>query len=347
MGKQTTGIWESLYKSELLVALVRHKLLAACLVILGLGLTAGYTASRPVLYRSTASVLIENFNRSFMSYEDQGITYVQDVTKAQRILAQSRPVILRTIEISGETVEITSENSLPNGFEARVDGQLLYLQVVDQKPERAMKLANAWSDAYVKEMTLRAQMPKAFMDKSLEERRKDWMAKQDALNKFKREANFDPKDYETNPVKKNYDELSTKLNDITVQLASLEAERQVLVNSAEDSTAILQIPRAKTDTTLNGLQRQIDAVVPLVEPAETAARSFARQCMNSAQTDAVAAGHKLAQSAREKLARVANAALGELAVATVLQAELAAVGLAGMLSEQIVREAGAAPAIKL
>src|SRR4051812_30621718 len=131
---RSAGVFESLNRSDLVRALLRHKLVAITIVVFGMALTAGYTASLPVLFRSTASVLIENFNKAYMSYgEEGGLTVVQDVTKAQRILAQSRPVIVRISELSNSQLETVGDMALPLGFEARVDGQLLYLQVVDEK----------------------------------------------------------------------------------------------------------------------------------------------------------------------------------------------------------------------
>lgn len=258
MAKRSGGVLESVHKSEVLRSVMRHKALAAGIVVVGLAITAAYTASSPVLYRSTASVLIENYNRTFTADPEQTITYVQDVTKAQRVLAQSRPVILTTIELSGEDLGTSPDNPLPGGFEARVDGQLLYFQVVDQRNERAKKLANAWASAFVKEMTQRAQAPKAFIDQSLRESQKKWIDAQDALNKFKRETSFDPKEFEQHPIRKSFDELSVKLKDTAIELSNLENEEQVLEKHADDPTAILQFARAKNDTLLQGLLKQID-----------------------------------------------------------------------------------------
>ncbi|MCY3022766.1 MAG: AAA family ATPase [Planctomycetota bacterium] len=258
MARRSAGIVDSVNRSELLRAILRHKLMVACIVAVGMAITAGYTASLSVLFRSTASVLIENYNRTFAAYPEEGITYVQDVTKAQRILAQSRPVIQRTMQISGEKLVPPPDTALPPGFDTRVDGQLLYFQVVDEKPERAKTLANSWASAFVTEMTSRAQTPKDFMVKSLEELRKEWMAKQDALNRFKRETNFDPKEYEEHPVRKRFNEVSAKLTAAKIELATLEAEQQILKACADDPAGILQLTRAKGDTALQGLQKQVD-----------------------------------------------------------------------------------------
>jgi len=258
MARPSAGIWDSVQKTEVLRAVMRHKALAAGIVVMGMTITAIYTATSPVLYRSTASVLIENYSRMSTAYPEDTITYAQDVTKAQRILAQSRPVILRTVELGGESLGLSPDTAMPAGFETRVDGQLLYFDVVDRDPDRARRLANTWSSAFVKEMGLRAQAPRKILDESLENFRKDLMAKQERLNKFKRENNFDAKEFEQSPVRKRFEDLSIKLNAANMELASLESELQVLQTAANEPTALLQLPRAKADPTLLGLQRQIE-----------------------------------------------------------------------------------------
>jgi len=259
MEQRSTGILESANKHELVRTILRHKLLAVSVIVMGLAVSALYTASRPIEFRSVSSVLIENYNANMMAIQAEGFSYTQDVTKAQRVLAQTRPVITRIMAQVPEEKNMllgSPENALPGGFETRVDGQLLYLQVVDVNAARAAKLSNAWAEAFVTEMTVRAQGPKEQFEGTVRKNQQEWIKKHQALLEFEKSMNFNPREFEqiANPVRTRYQDLSTKLNGLNIELATLQAEQKAL----EAGKDILQSARARTDPVVQGALKQVE-----------------------------------------------------------------------------------------
>lgn len=285
----------------------RHWKLGATIGLLGMAVTIAVTVLSPVLYRSTASVLIENSSKGMMSTHEQSLSTTQDVTKAQKILAESRPVIMKTCDLSGIPLpEIKHGNphtALPDYFEARIDGQLLYLDVMDTNAKRATVLANAWAQAFIEEMTQRAKAPsiytKDFLNKSLPDLRNDWITKQEALNQFEQDTRFDPKEFEQHPLRKRVEELSNKMNTLNLQLAAFEAEQEVVNKPGVSSDSLLQLPRAKNDLVLQGFQRQVeDRRAKLMDSLEkfkpdTLAVQAARESVAQAQKDVTKAADVL------------------------------------------------------
>ena len=236
--------------NELLQALIRRRMLAILVFLPGLLLMVAYTARQPALYQSSASVLIENYGKSITAPSvTSGVT--PEAARAQRGLAESRPVILRLAR-SEPSLGSFSEPGLPPGFSTYTDGQLLYLQVVDADPQRAARLANAWSAAFVDEMTQRAPTleAKRVLDKSVPALQQEWVVKQKALNDFERNTQYDPSEFERSAMWKTVDELRQQVNNKEIALAALRAEQDMLalMKAPEE---LLQIPRARTDVALH------------------------------------------------------------------------------------------------
>jgi capsular exopolysaccharide synthesis family protein len=246
---------------ELLASVERHKYLLVFIVICGLCLTGWYTRRLPLLYMSRASVLIENPSRASTTADPQLAINVE-VSRAQALLAESAPVISRMLELSGDKMEPGSGSPVSPTLEARIEEQLLYLQVTDGNPERAARMSNAWAHAFVEEMTRRIEAPgvsaRDFLNKSLPELRRDWIAKQEALSKFERETFFDPKEFETHPVRALVQELGLKLNSKNVELATLQAEKDMVLSKEKSPLELMQLPRVKNDPTLQAYQRQLE-----------------------------------------------------------------------------------------
>src|SRR5438552_1321235 len=93
MDKQQSQTPDTFGFKQLWSELKRRKFMVAAIIILGVAATAAYTASQVVTYRATSALLIENFipNRDqFINPFGEGVA--PDVIKANRILAESRPV---------------------------------------------------------------------------------------------------------------------------------------------------------------------------------------------------------------------------------------------------------------
>ncbi|HEY3320740.1 MAG TPA: cellulose synthase operon protein YhjQ/BcsQ [Planctomycetota bacterium] len=230
-----------------------------------LGLSAAYTYYRPLFYRGTASVLIENPNPQAVNFQSEGMTNAQDVTRAYRVLAESRPVLKGAISAAGETASFESvdlDRKLPRGFESRVEGQILYFYVEDASAERAARLVNAWADAFIDEVSRRTRDSRQFVKTSLAGLKQDWIDKEDALRKFERDVGYDPRPLESHPVVKRYEELNSKLSSLNVTLAGLEAERETLLHAIQAGSAeeILQLSRARNSPVFQGHQKQLETL---------------------------------------------------------------------------------------
>ncbi len=150
-GAETAGF------KQLWSEILRRKYMVIGIMIIGMALTCAYTAYQKVLYRSTASLLIDSFVPTPLQttnpYGETGVS--QDVIKANRILAESKPVRDRAFALALK--ELGDEKiSKDLDIQAHSDGQLIYLQALDTNKERAAVYANAWSDAFVEEMRKRA-----------------------------------------------------------------------------------------------------------------------------------------------------------------------------------------------
>jgi succinoglycan biosynthesis transport protein ExoP len=254
-GEGGSDAFDMFMPSKVLRMLWRHKLLAVCIIMMGLTVSALYTASLPVLYRSTASLLIENFNPNVLTGEMQTPNIDYEIGGAYKVLAESRPVTIQARELCAE----------PDGgaFEARVQSQLLFLSVTDSIPGRAAKLANAWQRAFSDEMVRRSQIPaltaREFLDKSVPELRGSWIKKQEELNKFGMDTHFDSLEFEHHPVRRRLEDLNGRMDEITLKLNGLEAEKRLLENHDVTTIDLLQLPRAKTDELLQMYVHQIES----------------------------------------------------------------------------------------
>ena len=98
---QSQGL-DSVGLKQLWMEILRRKLMVIAIIVIGMAITYAYTAAQPVLFRSTASLLIENFVPTALQvtnpYNEMGIS--QEVIKANRILAESRPVIERSDKLA-------------------------------------------------------------------------------------------------------------------------------------------------------------------------------------------------------------------------------------------------------
>ena len=218
---------------QLWMEILRRKFMVATVLIIGLAVTYAYTVAQPVLYSSSASLLIENFVPTQMQTINQfnDMSVSPDVIKANRILAESRPVRDRASKLAQLELGEPATAKVAD-FQARSDGQLLYLQVLDTDPNRAMVYANAWSAAFVSEMKDRGMKKvvditaayKTVVPRLLE----DWHIKLGALQRFEHDNNFNAKDYDINhlfeilkPVGQLLEEKKSALNDLKAEITFL------------------------------------------------------------------------------------------------------------------------------
>lgn len=247
--------------------ILRRKLMVMTIIVIGMALTYAYTAAQPVLFRSTASLLIENFVPTALQvtnpYNEMGIS--QEVIKANRILAESRPVIERSDKLAQETLNEPA-NSPPVDYQAHSDGQLLVLEVLDTDRKRATVYANAWSEAFVEEMKKRALDPVISMGekyKLLVPKLYDsWHDKLNTLQKFEREQNFNAKDYGLKQLYDKLGPLGALLDNKKATLIELKAESRFL-NSLEKKGITYEdlkaVPSAKDDLDLRGYKTEFEA----------------------------------------------------------------------------------------
>lgn len=225
--------------------------LVLIVVVLGAG---AYTALSKQIYRATSSVLIENKVQQIVPNAETGVWLTKDVTKAQRSLAMSLPVMKRAAEIAGATKGQKGDGKdrgspfSGQGTSARIDGQLLSLTVTSEDPKRAAGLANAWSNAFVEEMTRRDRSGSVythdFLEGKLPELRKKWQESQRKLHAFRLESNFDPKGLEDSPVTQRVRQYSLDLADKGMEVARLRSRVKAWEAAKEDLDLMLQMRRA-------------------------------------------------------------------------------------------------------
>jgi polysaccharide biosynthesis transport protein len=248
-------------QNRMRVFVSRYALILVSIVAAGVGVVALYTSRMPVLYRSTASVLIESREPTItgtpMTAND---SLPPEAGKAQRVIAESQPVLRRISDSTGIAIKPASPQvALPNGFETRIEGQLLYLSVNDTDPVRAAELANSWAAAFVEKMKQRAPSLEAqkVLEKSVPLLQKRWLEKQEQLGQFERENKFVAGEIERSPAWRTVEELSARLNSKNIELSTLLAERDVL-SASESAEEILQLPRAQGDVRLSSHRRLLE-----------------------------------------------------------------------------------------
>ena len=267
--ESNSGERESISVRELLQRLTRYGRLGLFVFIVCMTAAVVYTCLSTELYRAISSVLVESNTRSVLSGESEEklASVSQDVTKVQKALAESRPVILRTFAISGlnpdECAKIMKGSlELPGNFAAHIDGQLLYLEVLDPAAKQSVLLANSWAQAFVEAMGNRAKDPnkfaKDFLEKNIPAYQKDWIEKQNALNKFELETRFDPAEFDKHPLRKRVEDLSIKLNTLNLECANFEAEQEVVSRPNVGVEDLIRLARARTDVALIGGLKQLD-----------------------------------------------------------------------------------------
>jgi capsular exopolysaccharide synthesis family protein len=227
-----------------------------------------YSSQMNPVYKGCASVLIENKSSTILSSVQQTVDFSRDLALAQKALALSKPVIER----AAESANIASWN-LPDYDEdplaplneksanARIEGQLLILEVLNTDPERAALLANAWMNAFVDEMARRQRSASAyasgFLDNQLPTLKKDWTSKQTALQNFVIETNFDRKEAEYHPIYKQYIDLNSKITETHIKLATLKSEATAWDNAQRKLEVLFQLPRARNNQNILAYEKLI------------------------------------------------------------------------------------------
>ncbi|MEI6231537.1 MAG: AAA family ATPase [Planctomycetota bacterium] len=264
-----SGDRDAISVREVLQALNRYRWLGLFVFILCMTAVVVYTYQSPSLYRAISSVLVESNTKNVFSgeSEERSASVSQDLTKVQKALAESRPVILRALAISGLNREecatiMKGSLELPGNFAAHIDGQLLYLEVLDPTPKQSVLLANSWAQAFVETMVNRSKDPskfaKEFLEKNIPAYQKDWIAKQNALNKFELETRFDPAEFDKHPLRKRVEDLSIKLNALNMECANFEAEQDVVSRPNVGVEDLIRLARARTDVALMGVLKQLE-----------------------------------------------------------------------------------------
>jgi capsular exopolysaccharide synthesis family protein len=225
MDKQHAQSSDAAGVKQLWMEILRRKFMVMIILIIGLAITYAYTVVQPVLYSSSASLLIENFVPTQMQ------TIQQFTDSVSPDVAESRPVRERARKLAQQELGEDVEANVAD-YQARSDGQLLYLQVLDTDPNRAMVYANSWSDAFVAEMKDRGMKKvvditaayKTVVPRLLE----DWHQKLALLQKFEHDNNFNAKDYDINhlfeilkPVGQLLEEKKATVNDLKAEIKFL------------------------------------------------------------------------------------------------------------------------------
>ncbi|MEI6234078.1 MAG: hypothetical protein WCT04_13570 [Planctomycetota bacterium] len=118
-------------------------------------LSGVYTSQQPKLYRSTASLLVEQFSGS----GDEKFKVGSEVARAYVNLAESKPVKDAAAQMAHYA--LNEAEGLPVAQRTvRNDGLLIYFDVLDGDSKRAAMFANTWANALVNATMLHLAIPK-------------------------------------------------------------------------------------------------------------------------------------------------------------------------------------------
>jgi Mrp family chromosome partitioning ATPase/uncharacterized protein involved in exopolysaccharide biosynthesis len=241
-------------------ALRRHKL-AAVFTLLGCIAIAGtYSALSTPLYEGRASILIQTKSSNIL-WESR---YMDDI-KAQQVLAMSKPVLERSIELARQRdPEVVPYLDVIGSFKVVISGQLLVLRVLHPVAKDAALLCNAWLDANVDEISRRERAATDYTRDFLgaevvPDLRKSWMTKQEKLQSFIREKNIDAKEFEQHPIRQTYAEVSKQINETKWVLGQLEREARAWLEAKDDLGMLMLQPRARLDETVRVLAKDLRA----------------------------------------------------------------------------------------
>ena len=320
-------------------ALVRHWIAGVAAVTLSVSAVAIYTALLTPLYGGRTSVLIENRTPAIIQNASGGTAasavLSREVTEAQRVLAQTRPVLDRAAQIAGRNrADGSPRDKVSYGkgrAEAMIDSQLLVLSVYNEDPQDAADLANAWAAAFVEEMGRKEQSAtvytRDFLDKQIPALREAWIKKETELQQFQVESKFDPREVEMHPVRQRYAQLAQKLTDAEARKALLMNAAKAC-NSAQANPRVLSlIPRVREDPTVAGyakliqeqrtrlaeLQNDYEANSPVIAKAERRLKELEELIRQPLQdvSDAITAELRAAEEEAKELAGLVEQARQE------------------------------------
>lgn len=248
-------------------AIVRHWGVALVLISLSVFAMALLTALMTPLYLARSSVLIENRSPAVVQGASGASPIAvasREATEAQRVLAKTRPVIARAMQLTSPTRDDGTQRvvSFARGrAEATIESQLLVLSVFNEDPQDAADAANAWTTAFVEEMIKQEQSTTAYMRDFLSQLipalRETWMAKQKALRDYETETKFDPRELDKNPANVHYAQYAQQVTEAQARILLLQSEMKMWEAAQGDTQALMPTPRARADTVVSEYARRI------------------------------------------------------------------------------------------
>ena len=240
----------------------RRKWTVLFCLTLAIGAAVLYTSFATPLYQAKASVFIEYENKTLVPDAATGAAYSQDIIRAQKTLAASKPVVELAEKNTAATLRGREEEIKKDEKTASIEGQLLVLKIVSPDPARAALLANEWVKAFVHLVKDRQRSlsiyKTGFLTEENPELKEKWIRALEARDEFRRKHRFfDPHELEKSPIRDRHSELNQKLTEARLRLADLRRETKSWEESRPHLDLLFQLPRALKDFKIKEYDRLI------------------------------------------------------------------------------------------
>jgi uncharacterized protein involved in exopolysaccharide biosynthesis len=250
-------------------SLRRHWALASGIVLAGFLGALYYVSSMYDAYRASTTLYIE-------SPVPSGPTApLSDAANIAKALLGSGMVTMRALEIAHESdrpILSAPKGKLPAGFDFNIDGRLITLHVIDVDPNRAARLANAWSKALEIEMAQQAPailgLTSEQQQSELRKLKEEWVQRQGDFQKLLANTGFEVVQYGAgkpadsgairHPLEAILESLNVATNEKLMQINALKAEDELFRNAKAEPGDLLQLPRARGDFELAALHSTLE-----------------------------------------------------------------------------------------
>lgn len=226
-------------------AIWRYRILVASVIIIGTLASVIYTSRIPKRYRSVSSALLDNFSNQ--SAYDYGSPSSTDFSRAHKILAESRLVKELAVKATHLNPEIFGNCSM----EARVDGALIYLSVIDGDRLVAAALANGWLDAFIEELSRRSRSGSEIVQNTYMDQLKIDQGLLDTANqkqqKYYTETKYDPSLFLNDPIHQEVSRLEVEHSKAEDLMRTLTDELAAFDDAKIDTAKLSQLEHVKAD----------------------------------------------------------------------------------------------------
>ena len=226
-------------------AIWRYKILVASVIIIGTLASVIYTSRILKRYRSVSSAFLDNFStQNAFDFSSPSST---DFSRPHKTLAESRQVKELAVARTKSNPELFGNCMM----EARVDGALIYLSVIDGDPQVAAVLANGWLDAFIEELSRRSRSGGEIVQNTYMEQLKIDQGKLDLANQKQQDyytaTKYDPSLFLNDPIHQEVSRLELDRSKAEDMLRTLTDELAAFDDANIKTVKLSQLEHVKAD----------------------------------------------------------------------------------------------------